>query len=161
MTEASDISALQARVDAEWTKAVPGGVAKTVHARPPGDGTPHVEVRHDLYDIVVEERGVENERHASLTLEAAAEWLLRDMAFQHALAQELAQRVAPHPPRLTQNGLTDDGYSRWNWMWPEILIMDQISPAAGARAREAYRAVLQKAPLTLSERRNARWPLLD
>ncbi len=152
------IDELQLRVETLWARTGLSGAVQIVRNRQ-DDGSPHVEIRGDLYDIVVTERGSENKRIADLTLNDAARWFVFGMAVGHAQRDELQNRRAPDNAPLLASGLKDDGYSRWNWMAPAIEIMAKISPEFGVWAEDYYGQVLKLYPLEAYEKRNSRYPL--
>lgn len=152
------IDDLQLHIETLWastgrTAAVP------IMRRPQDDGSPHVEMRGDLYDIVITERGSENKRIAGLTLNDAARWFVFVMAVGHGQKEELENRRVPDHAPLLASGLKDHGYSRWNWMAPAIEIMAKISPEFGVWAEDYYGQVLKLYPLEAYEKRNSRYPL--
>ena len=149
---------LQQEINQRWARVGLGKANPFFRSRR-DDGSPHVEVRGARYDIVVTERGSENQRVAGLCLEDAARWFVFGMAAGHAQRDELRMRTAPKDAPKLPHGLTDDGYSRWNWMAPAIGMMEKISAEWGEWARKDYQAVLRRAPLQDYEKRNARFPL--
>ncbi|NWJ26071.1 hypothetical protein [Rhizobium sp. RM] len=153
------IDTLQSTIDTAWEKTGLGAAVRVRTTRQ-DDGSPHVEIRRGLYEIVVTERGQETQRMSGLSLPDAARWFLSGMAFGHACASELKDRRAPENAPPLDYGLKDDGYSRWNWMAPAIATMHRISPEMGAFMEQHYAEVLRHAPLNASEKRNARYPLL-
>lgn len=153
------IDELQGRIETLWAKTDLGS-AVTVRRERQDDGSSHVEFVDGHYDIVATERGSETERTAGLSLSDAARWYVFDMAVGHALAAEVKNRRVPKNPSPMHHGLTDDGYSRWNWMAPAIETMGRISPEHAAWARAYYVTTLRDAPLKDYEKRNAQWPLL-
>jgi hypothetical protein len=152
------IGELQALTERLWAKAGLGDCVQIARKRR-DDGSAHVEMVADRYDIVVTERGREYQRIAGLSLSDAARWFLFDMAEAHALSAELRNRSAPKGALPLPNGVKDDGYSRWNWMAPTIEIMRRISPDLGDWTLRKYGSVLCDAPLADYELRNARFPL--
>lgn len=154
------ISQLQTNVDRLWARANLGRSTEIIETRPIGDGTPYVEMMDNLYVLVFEERGKEIERQVGLTLFEASRWYVFSMATRYALNAELRDRQIPVGAPLTPHGITDDGYSRWNWMALAIKIMDSISSDLGDWALAHYRSVLLNYPLEDYEKRNSRWPLL-
>ncbi len=160
MTGANDpIRQLQSTIDTLWQKA-DNGPAVTVATMRSDDGSPHVEPTTTGYDIVITERGSEQQRFANLSLHEAARWYLHGMAVAHAQNAELANRTQPETPAFTPNGLKDTGYSRWNWMAPTIQTMQGISPELGQWAQDYYAAVFVNYPLEDYEIRNAKYALL-
>lgn len=141
-----------------WARARLGGSVQLEYSRQ-DDGSAHVEVVAGRYDIVVTERGQEFERISGLSTLAAARWFLIRMAEAQAQSAEANDRraLADAPP--TAEGPGDNGYSCWNWMVPAIATMRQIAPDLGDWAARYYADVLRHAPLSDSERRNARYPL--
>ena len=152
------IGELQALTVGLWARTGLGDCVQ-IPREPQDNGSAHVEVVADRYDIVVTERGSEVQRIAGLCLSDAARWFLFDMAREHASSAELRNRRAPKDAPPLANGLKDDGYSRWNWMAPTVEIMRQISPDLGDWTLQKYASVLGRAPLADDEIRNARYLL--
>ena len=154
------ITELEAMIAALWDR-VGLGQRRAVRLQTDrqDDGSPHVEFVDGRYHIVTTERGRETDRIPGQTLEQAARWFVFWKAEGRALKMEQESRRAPHGTAMISPGLKDDGYSRWNWMAPTILTMDQISPDLGEWCRRYYSNILEEAPLTAYERQNARWPL--
>lgn len=158
-SESEPIAVLQSTIDTLWQKANLGP-AVTIATTRSDDGSPHVEPTAQGYDIVVTERGSEQDRWSNLSLTETARWYLHSMATAHAQKAELAARTPPDPPALTANGLQDSGYSRWNWMAPTIATMRAIDPKFGQWAQAYYIDVFTRYPLEDHERRNAKYPLM-
>ncbi|NTH64448.1 hypothetical protein G6L33_11355 [Agrobacterium rhizogenes] len=154
------IEELQALTESLWARADLGECVQIPTQRQ-GDGSAHVEVVVDRYDIVVTERGGELQRMAGLSLSDAARWFLIGMAQGHAQSAELRNRITPENAPLLPCGLKDDGYSRWNWMAPTVKIMSRISPNLGDWTLQEYESVLRRSPLADYEKRNAQFPLLS
>ncbi len=152
------IGELQALTERLWAKAGLGDCVQIARERR-DDGSAHIEIVADRYDIVVTERGREFQRIASLSLFDAARWFLFDMAVAHALSAELRNRSTPKGAPPLPNGTKDDGYSRWNWMAPTVETMSRISPDLGDWTLQEYRRVLSRGPLADYEKRNVRHPL--
>lgn len=135
METPDDLSALAARIAGQWARAGLGPCPPL--RRVPGqDGSLHVEAQAGRFAIVATERGGELRREAGLTADAAARRIL------FAMACDQAQRAEARK-------LGAGGYSRWNWMAPDL--------EGYARAR--FAEVLRRHPLSDEERRHARWPL--
>ncbi len=128
---------------------------------PQHDGSVHIEIVMGKIDIVATERGYELSRLSGLTETEAIRELLFDLATANAQKLELEHRKLPENPRITSEGLQDDGYSRWNWMAPAIKTMQQMSPELGEYALSDYTSVLKRYPLEDYEKTNARYPLPD
>ncbi len=152
------IDELQTQIETLWAKADLGKSVTLSRVRR-DDGSTHVEVWAGRYDIVGTERGQETMREASLSLTEASQYYLIGMAEGHAQKRELEDRKAPKNASLIRYGLTDNGYSRWNWMAPAIETMGRISPSLGEWATEYYSKILRNAPLQEYEKRNANWPI--
>jgi hypothetical protein len=152
------IGELQAQTEGLWARAGLGKCVQIARVRR-DDGSAHVEVVADRYDIVVTERGSEVQRIAGLSLSDAARWFLIAMAQGRAQSAELRSRSALKDAPQLPHGLRDDGYSRWNWMAPTVETMSRISPDLGDWTLREYEGVLRRAPLADYEKRNARYPL--
>lgn len=154
------LDALQGEVSRLWGRTGLGGGIR-IQLQRYDDGSWHVEFVNGRYEMIATERGKEVGRKPRLTLEEAARWHVFSAAYGRALRQELEERVAPVPARKIENGLEDDGYSRWNWMALTIETMGRVSPAYEAWTRAHYAKALVRAPLAAYEIRNAKWPLPD
>ncbi|MEO9336589.1 hypothetical protein ABFT80_04015 [Mesorhizobium sp. SB112] len=152
------IEELQALIERLWARTGLGNCVQIARSRQ-DDGSAHVEVVVDRYDLVITERGNDLDRIAGLSVSDAARWFLMGMAERHAQKAELQNRVAPEDASPLLSGIDDDGYSRWNWMAPAIETMSRISPQLGDWMIQEYEVVLRRAPLADYERRNARYPL--
>ncbi|MBN8931565.1 MAG: hypothetical protein J0G97_06630 [Rhizobium pusense] len=153
------IEELQALTERLWARAGLGDCVQIARERR-DDGSAHVEIVANRYDIVVTERGSELQRIAGLSLSDTARWFLFGMAEAHAQSAELRSRSAANDAPALPYGVKDDGYSRWNWMAPTVDTMSRISPDLGDWTLQEYRRVLSRAPLAEHEKRNARYPLL-
>jgi hypothetical protein len=143
-----DVLALQSRIDELWRQVSPLRASR-VPTTSPEDGSLHVVVANGRYDLVTKERGLDLERKCNLTIDEAVRWFLFGMASDHASAHELRERQK------------FGGYSRWNWMAPTISMMQEMAPEYGDWARSYYADALRTAPLSLMEKANTRYPLLQ
>lgn len=123
------------------------------------DGSWHVEFVDGRYEMIATERGKEVGRKPRLSLNEATRWHVFSAVYGRSLSRELEEREAPVPARKVENGLDDDGYSRWNWMAPTIEIMGRVSPEYEEWVRAYYAQALARAPLAAYEIRNAKYPL--
>ena len=96
-------------------------------------GRPHVEADERGYHYVVCERGTEFERFTSGDPEEIAFLACRDMAFEMACEQELAQRVAGRDARRRIFAL-------------EIGLLRRIDPAWAERVRTENERILEEHP---------------
>ncbi|UWR21481.1 hypothetical protein [Sulfitobacter sp. S190] len=152
------VATLQALVRASWAKTgLPP--AAPIATRPYGDGSVHVEVGDDGFDLVVEERGVELERQSGLSLQDAAARFLMSYATAHGQARELTERRPPQGQKAAADGLCESGYARWNWMAIAILTARQISPALGARLYAQFHETLEHHPPSAQEQAALRWTI--
>jgi hypothetical protein len=155
--QSNPVDDLQELIATLWSASGLGNCVKVARTRS-DDGSPHVESRAGLYDIVITERGSETKRIAGLTRPDAARWFVFNMAVGHARALELRERRSPQDASPVSHAPKDDGYSRWNWMAPTMEVMRRISPDFGDWAVKEYAQVLRRSPLSESELRNARYP---
>jgi hypothetical protein len=145
MTAQDPIAALQRRIDTLWAQTGhPAG--SRIATQPDGMATPFVIWDGTTYTIAIDERGQEIARYAPLSQDQATDWFLTGMATAQAQKDELTTRQG-------------QGYSRWNWMYPAVDLLQSIAPHAAAALRDHDTGFLTRHPLTAEERRFARHPL--
>ncbi len=140
-------------------------VPYVIDRQPRGDGTPHVEGDGPLFELIVDDDGMERTRETIDGHELLFRMLRRETRLL-AMAAERATRTVQAPgwlmrvrqrwPGALEGLIGTDDYSRATWIDAHIRLMTRLRSDWGARVKTENDAMLRRYPLTAAERENFR-----
>lgn len=127
------LSDLAKKFDAMVSRLNVGPYYKRFHTTPQNDGSPHIELSSEGFDLVVTERGSEIGRKSRLSADEVLYCLLEGITFHMATEYELRHRVVGADGRRV-------------WFTYQEELMARLNPDWGTRLKSRHQQILLSHP---------------